>query len=172
MIGLLRFLGILNAAVWCGSAIFVTVGLPAVFSPELQKLLTAAGVGFAAEAVIDRYFLLQYCCGAIALAHLAAEYFYCGRPVRRMNLILVLGMLALALGGGLWAQPRMRTLHEVKYFGKTVSQQTQAAKDFALWHGASQSVNVLVMAGLIAYLWSVSNPSESARFAGFNKIRG
>jgi hypothetical protein len=171
VIGLLRFVGILNAAVWCGSAIFLTIGLPAVFSPELKKLLTAPGVGFAAEAVVARFFLLQYWCGAIALAHLVAEWIYCGRRVRRFNLALVLGLLALALAGGLWAQPKMRALHEVKYFGKTAEQQEQAGKAFALWHGAAESVNLLVIGGLIIYLWRVSGPSENPRFSGFNKIR-
>jgi hypothetical protein len=65
----------------------------------VEELLTAAGVGFAAEAVVARYFLLQYWCGAIALAHLLAEYFYCGRPVRRMNLIAGAGNVGLGAGG-------------------------------------------------------------------------
>jgi hypothetical protein len=164
--------GILNAAVWCGSAVFLTLGLPAVFSPELKKLLTAPGVGFAAEAVVARFFVLQYWCGAIALAHLLAEWLYGGRPARRLNLALVLGLLALALAGGLWAQPKMRALHEVKYFGKTAQQQAQAAQAFALWHGASETVSLLVIGGLIIYLWRMSGPPESPRFGGFSKIRG
>jgi Domain of unknown function (DUF4149) len=172
VISLLRFVGILNAAVWCGSAIFLTVGLPAVFSPELKRLLTAPGVGFAAQAIIARFFLLQYCCGAIALAHLLGEWMYCGRPVRRFNLTLVLALLALALAGGLWAQPKMRTLHEIKYFGKSPQQQAQAAKEFAAWHATSESFNLLVITGLIIYLWRVSAPSESQRLSGFSKIRG
>jgi hypothetical protein len=172
VIGLLRFVGVLNAAVWCGSAIFLTLGLPALFSPELKKLLTPAGVGFAAEAVFERFFLVQYCCGAIALAHLAAEWIYCGRPVRRLSLGLVLGLLALALAGGLWAQPKMRTLHEIKYFGKTLPQQTEAAREFALWHGASQAINLFVVTGLVFYLWRVSAPPEGSRFGGSGKIRG
>jgi hypothetical protein len=172
VIGLLRFVGILNAAIWCGSAIFLTVGLPAVFSPELKKLLTPAGVGFAAEAVVARFFWLQYWCGGIALAHLLAEWVYCGRQLRRLNLTLVMGLLALALAGGLWAQPRMRILHEVKYFGKTAQLQDQAGKEFALWHGASETVNLFALIGLIIYLWRVSGPSESARSGGFSKIRG
>jgi hypothetical protein len=170
--GLLRFVGILNAAVWCGSAIFLTFGLPALFSPELKKLLTEPGVGFAAEAVVARFFVLQYWCAAIALAHLLAEWLYGGRPARRLNLSLVLAMLALALAGGLWAQPKMRALHEVKYFGKQPEQQAAAARAFARWHGAAESVNLLVMGGLIIYLWRVSGPPESPRFGGFNKIRG
>jgi hypothetical protein len=164
--------GILNAAVWCGSAIFLTIGLPAVFSPEMKKLLTPAGVGFAAEAVVARFFLLQYWCGAIALAHLLAEWLYSGRPVRRLNLALVLAMLTVALAGGLWAQPKMREWHATKYFGKTIELQTQAARSFALWHAASESANLLVIAGLILYLWRVSVPPASPRFGNFGKIRG
>jgi len=164
--------GILNAAVWCGSAIFLTIGLPAIFSPDLKKLLTAPGVGFAAEAVVARFFLVQYWCGGIALAHLVAEWLYSGRPVRRLNLALVLGMLTLALAGGMWAQPKMRMWHAVKYFGKTAEQQMQAGRDFALWHAASETANLLVIGGLILYLWRVSGPGETPRFGCFAKIRG
>jgi hypothetical protein len=92
--------------------------------------------------------------------------------MRRLNLALVLGMLAVALAGGLWAQPKMRILHEVKYFGKSAELQAQAGKDFAVWHSASETVNLLVIVGLIVYLWRVSGPPESARFGGFSKIRG
>ena len=165
-------MGILNAAVWCGSAIFLTVALPGIFSPELKKLLTVERVGFAAEAVVARFFVLQYWCGAVALAHLLAEWLYGGRPARRFNLALVLTMLALALAGGLWAQPKMNHLHLVKYFGAVPEQRAQAAKSFALWHAASESANVLVIGGLILYLWRVSLPPESPRYVGFSKIRG
>ena len=165
-------MGILNAAVWCGSAVFLTIGLPAVFSPEMKKLLSAPGVGYAAEAVVARFFLLQYWCGAIALAHLLAEWVYCGRPARRLNLALVLIMLAVALAGGLWAQPKMKAWHTVKYFGATKELQTQAGQSFARWHAASETANLLVIVGLVLYLWRVSLSAESPRFGGLSKIRG
>jgi hypothetical protein len=164
--------GILNAAVWCGSSVFLAIGLPAVFSPEMKKLLTAPGTGFAAEAVMGRFFALQYWCGAMALVHLLAEWLYSGRPARRLNVALALGMLAVALAGGLWAQPKMRELHALKYFGKTAEQQTQAGRSFALWHAAAQSANLLIIGGSILYLWCVSGPPETPRFGNFNKIRG
>jgi hypothetical protein len=153
----LRFVGLLNAAVWCGSAIFLVIGLPALFSPEMKRLLTAAGVGFAAESVLARFFILQYWCGGIALAH------YLG---------LLVVILSLGLAGGLYAQPKMRALHITKYYARTSEQQTQAARAFAAWHTASEAVNLLIIAGLICYLWQVGRQSEQPRLLSFSKIRG
>jgi hypothetical protein len=164
--------GILNAAVWCGSAIFLVVALPSMFSPELKQLLTAPGVGFAAETLVARFFVVQYWCGAIGLAHLAAEYLYAARPARPLVLGLVLGLLAVAMIGGLWLQPKMQVLHKLHYFGKTAEQRDEAGKTFALWHGASESVNLLVIAGLIIYLWRVSKPDDQPVSGIFSKIRG
>jgi len=164
--------GLLNAAVWCGSAIFLVVGLPALFSPELKRLLTPAGVGFAAQAIVARYFVLQYWCGGIALVHLLAEWLYCGRPLWRLNLGLLVVILSLGLAGGVWAQPKMRALHITHYFGRTTEQQMQAAKAFATWHAASEAANLLVIGGLVWYLWLVSREQEPPRLLSFSKIRG
>jgi len=150
----------------------MVVGLPALFSPELKRLLTVPGVGFAAEAMVGRFFIVQYWCGGIALAHLLAEWFYNGRPLLRLNLGLLIGLLSLELAGGLVAQPKMRALHLAKYYGKTTEQQMQAAKSFAVWHAASETANLLVVAGLIWYLWRVSRAQDPQRFASFSKIRG
>ena len=59
MFGFLRFAGILNAAVWCGSSIFLIVGLPPLFSVEMKRLLGEPGVGFAAQTILARFFILQ-----------------------------------------------------------------------------------------------------------------
>ena len=165
-------MGLLNAAVWCGSAIFLVIGLPALFSPELKRLLTAAGVGFAAESIVARYFIVQYWCGGIALAHLLAEWLYCGRPLWRLNLGLLVVILSLALAGGMWAQPKMRDLHRTKYFGRTSEQQLQAGKAFAAWHTASEAANLLVIGGLVWYLWLAGREQEPPRLLSFSKIRG
>jgi hypothetical protein len=170
--GFLRFIGLLNAAVWCGSAIFLTIGLPALFSPELKSLLTAPGVGFAAQSIVARYFILQYWCAGIALAHLIAEWLYLGRPLWRFNLGLLIVLLSLGLAGGLWAQPKMRTLHLVKYYGRTAEQQAQAGRAFGIWHGATETINLFVMGALVLYLWRVSKEPEHPRFVSFSKIRG
>lgn len=171
MIGLLRFVGILNAAVWFGSTIFLVIGLPPLFSAEMKKLLGPAGVGFAAQTILARFFLVQYGCAAVALAHLVAQWLYIGRPLLRWNLAVLAGLTALALLGGLWVQPKLRGLHQQMYYGASVEVKEQAGKSFRLWHGGSQSANLLVIAGLLCYLWKMAEVPEDPQFVRLTKIR-
>lgn len=150
----------------------MALGMPALFTPQLKRLLTDAGVGFAAESVVARFFVVQYWCAGIALAQMVAEWFYNGRRLWRLNFGLALCVLALDLAGGLWAQPKMVLLHKLKYFGHTLEQQEQAARTFAAWHTTSEAVNLLVIIGLIWFLWRVSTEPEPERFVSFSKMRG
>jgi hypothetical protein len=173
----LRFLGVLNAAVWFGASVFLFIGLPAVFSDDLKKALGPigpVGVGWAAELIIARYFILSYCCGAVGLVHLALEWLYCGKPLLQRNLALLLALTGLALLGGLWLQPKLRELHYTMYFGATKTAQNQASDLFKAWHGASECGNLIVSAGLLLYLWRNSRAGETVRYGSLNldKIRG
>jgi hypothetical protein len=179
----LRFAGILNAAVWCGASIFLFIGLPAVFSDDLKRELgqigvapgaQAMGVGFAAQAVLARYFILQYCCAAIALAHLALEWLYAGKPLLQRNLAILAALAGLALAGGLWMQPKLKDLHHTMYLAPTQPAREEAARAFRAWHGVSECGNLLVVGGLLVYLWRASRPGDQARFGNLNwgKIRG
>jgi len=59
VIGFLRCIGLLNAAIWFGAGIFFTFGAgPAIFSSDMQKLLEAyypSYSGMIAQIVIARY---------------------------------------------------------------------------------------------------------------------
>jgi hypothetical protein len=167
----LRFLSIANISIWFGAAVFTVVGLPAVFSGESGRILTKQYAGFAAEAILARYFILQYCCAAIALAHLAIEWLYVGRAPRRFTLWLLIAMACIGLIGGLVAQPEMSQLHRIKYWGKTVQEKTQADKTFKIWHAGSEVANLLVVGGLVVYLWRIVRSAENSRFVGSTKIR-
>jgi hypothetical protein len=173
----LRFVGILNAAVWCGASIFLLIALPAVFSDDLKHRIGTMGppgVGWVAEAILARYFILQYCCGAIGLIHLALEWLYCGKPLLQRNLVILVMLLALALGGGLWMQPKLKGLQDIKYFGLTQTAREQADHAFKAWHGASECGNLVIVGGLLVYLWRNSRTGDQARYGSLNlgKIRG
>ena len=170
MIGFLRFVGILNAGVWFGTAIFFTFGVgSAPFSPEMKTLLGPNNApyfsGAIAQILIARYFRFQIACALIAFVHLLAEWLYLGKYPQRLQVALVIGLSAAALLGGCWLQPRMRALHATKYALNTRPEIRAAAdRSFRAWHGAAQVINLLMVGGLAAYLWRATNPSDPTRF--------
>ncbi len=166
MIGFLRFVGVANAAMWFGASIFFTFSVgPAFFSDEMIALLTRPYAGAAAQIVIERYFLFHELCGAVALVHLVAEWLYMGKPLQRLTLWLLLGILALGLVGGHILQPRLRALHRTIYGpGSTPQQIDQAKQSFKLWHAASQALNLVVLGGVAVYLWRATTPGSGYRY--------
>ena len=178
MIGFLRFLGILNAGVWLGAAIFFTFGAgPAFFSQETQNLLGPKNYpyfsGAMAQIVIARYFRLQVICCFLALLHVLAEWLYCGRSPRKPRLSLLVGLVAVSLIGDYWLQPKLKALHATKYSIAAPPEKREAAsQSFRAWHGVSQSMNLLMLAGLTVYLWRLANPPDEPRFLDAGKFRG
>jgi hypothetical protein len=170
-------LGILNAALWLGAAVFLIIGLPAIFTDEFKAAIGPGGpvvVGWAAQRILARFFILQYCCGAIGLAHLTLEWLYCGKPLLQRSLGILAVLIGLALAGGLWMQPKLKELHTRMYYGPTRTAQDEAGRAFKAWHGVSECGNVLLVGGLLIYLWRASRTGEHARFESLNldKIRG
>src|SRR4030095_8348720 len=77
VIGLLRLVGIMNAAVWFGAAIFLTFFVaPTVFSHVLKQNLGEVWPGVIASMLLERYFVIQYFCAIIALVHAFTEWIY------------------------------------------------------------------------------------------------
>ena len=174
MIVALRFIGVLNAAVWLGAAVFFTLAVgPAFFSKAAAAVpVPKFYAGAFAQIVLERYFYLQQVCGVIAVVHLVAEWFYLGRPIQRINVALLSGLLFLGFAGGLWLQPKLARLHLVKY-GMTEQYQAApepvpvrqaAARSFGRWHGVSMFCNLLALSGLTVYFWRVTHPSDHLRF--------
>ena len=164
VISFLRFLGVLNAAVWFGAAVFVTFFAgPAFFSDRMIHALADQRyyAGAAAQVFLGRYFILHYVCGALAVVHLAAEWLYLGRRLTRFTLGLLTVIIALTLFGGGWMQPKLHGLHHAMYFGATPAEQAAATKTFRAWHGASQAANLAVVCGLLVYFWRLTHPRRT-----------
>jgi|SRR5436190_8389587 len=162
----------MNAAVWFGGSLFMMIGVaPAVFASDMDRL-GDLWKGIIAFHLFERYFALQYWCGALALAHVLAEWVYLGKPLYRLSLGLVLGVFSLSLAGGLIVQPRLKQLHAVKYgANEPESRKTAAAGSLKVWHGISQSAGLLVVAGLGWYLWRMGNPPNAPKYAPQSKFR-
>lgn len=175
MSGFLRLVGILNAAIWFGAAIFFTAAVaPAIFSSDMKQVFGEGAFpyysGAVALVVLKRYFVLQQVCGAIALLHLFAERLYLGRSWNRFLLGLLVAVFGLGLIGGFWLQPRMVELRHAMYYGATQEQKENARRAFGAWHGISQGANLIILAGLLVYLMRVTKPPESARYGTLYQI--
>jgi hypothetical protein len=177
VIGFLRFVGLLNAAIWLGAAVFFTFGAgPAVFSEDMKALLGPKNYpyfsGAIAQVLIARFFTVQLVCGAIAAVHLSVEWLYLGRPMRGFTGYLLIGLLVLGLAGDLGMQPKIKRLHTAKYaMNATPQSRATAARSLAIWHGVAQGVNLFILGGLVVYLWRVANPSDAPRFVPAVKLR-
>ncbi|MGO8930690.1 MAG: DUF4149 domain-containing protein [Limisphaerales bacterium] len=176
MIGFLRFVGILNAAVWFGTAVFFSFGVGwAPFSAEMKSLLGEDNYpyfsGAIAQILIARYFHFQIACCVVAVLHLLAEWLYLGKVAQKLQVGLLVGLCAAALLGGYWLQPRLKALHAAKYAVNNRPEIRQAAdRSFRAWHGVSQVVNLLVVGGLALYLWRAANPPDQTRFVSAVKF--
>jgi hypothetical protein len=174
VISLLRFIGLLNAAVWLGAAVSFTIALgPAFFSEEMKIIIPPPYNGAAAQIVIKRYFILLHICGGIALLHFFWEKLYTGKIIARFTLLVLLAVIALGLFGGFWLQPKLRNVLLTKYNAHfSVEVRKGAEQSFKVWHGVSQTMNLFVIGGLLIYLWHVSNPPYNSRFVSANKFKG
>ena len=170
-------MGIVNAAVWFGAAIFFTaVVAPAVFSPETAALFggnpetSRFYAGGVALILFERYFTLQVVCGTVALVHLLLERMYLGRKIAMWVRVLVMALLVLSLVGDYWVQPKMHDLRHSMYAAPTPALREQARRAFGAWHGVAQTVNLIALGGLLVYLLRASRSAEPGRYGAFYQI--
>jgi hypothetical protein len=166
VIGFLRIVGIVNAALWFGASLFFTffVG-PAFFSEAMVGLLNKAYAGAAAQIVLERYFLLQMICGLVALSHLIGESLYLSRPILRWSLSLVAAIFVLGLVGGYGIQPKLKRLHLQMYAANTTPEvKTSSRKAFRIWHGLSWVVNLAALGGITVYLFRITQQGDNSRY--------
>ena len=173
MVLILRFIGVINAAVWFGGAWFFTFAVaPAFLAPEMKRILGEVYSGVIAQMLMAPYFHLFYGCGALALLHQAAERLYLGRALHKFTLGLLLATVSLGLIGGLWLQPKLTSLHQAEH-GRdefySPEQKEAAAVAFNRWQGVSQMLNILALGGLTIYFWRMTNASDAPRFIPANK---
>jgi hypothetical protein len=170
----LRALGVFNAAVWVGSTVFFTFFAgPAFFSDEMIGILTKPYAGAAAQVVIKRLFWLQLGCLTLAWTHLVFEYIYLGRQVARDLVVVLTVLLVLISLGSFHLQPKLRSLHKVKYGPiSTEIQRHEADQSFKTWHGVSQTLNLFVLLGQLYYFYRLQSSMNNPRFVPTTKFRG
>ena len=175
---LLRFLGLLNAAIWLGAVVFCTMGaLPALHSQVVVDVLGARYheylSGAISQAVSTRVFYWQIGCAIFAWLYLLAEWLYLGRMPARLWAALHIALLTVGLITGLWLCPKLASLHRSQHPQAARTEAREAAqRSFRLWDGVFQAVNVLMFAGVAVYFWRLTSADDAPRFVSPMKFRG
>ena len=177
MIGILRFVGVANAAVWFGAAVFYTVAAaPALTSTGTRAILGDTNFPFFGGAISEllrvRYFHFHLICACVAMLHLGLEWLYQGRAPKRLWTALLLVLFWLSLLGSLWLGPKLQELQRTRHLVNVPPpQREQAIRSFRIWEGAFQICNVILLAGAAGYLWRSAHPPDELRFVGTPKFR-
>ncbi|HTL17807.1 MAG TPA: hypothetical protein VL793_11255 [Patescibacteria group bacterium] len=178
MIALLRFAGLLNAAVWFGAAFFfVFIAEPGMGSSAMRQLLGERSFPYFSVAISQliggRFFTVFLVCGTVAMLHTGAEWLYFGKYPKRFWLLLIFGLFLGGLSQTYGLQPKLKecllTEHSA---GSRPEQREMAAQSYHSWHALSTALNVLLLGGLGVYLWRVANPPDEMRFVGAPGVHG
>jgi hypothetical protein len=176
VLGAIKFAGVTIAAIWFGGAVFFTFfAAPAFFSDPIKTMLPAPYNGQTAQYMLERYYVLHYLLGVLALLHLGFDWIYTGKTMNRLHLGLLVSALAVGLFAGRWMHPKLDQLHQIKYseFYKvkvSAELKKQAENSFGVWHGISQVANLLLIGGLWANLWLAMHPKEGPKYLGSGKF--
>ena len=187
MAGFIRFIGIFNIAVWAGGSVFFSFLAGKVFfRPEVTQFAPPPYNGLVAQAMLESFFLLHYICGILAILHLLLKWFINYPqgtfPKRSVSYIGIL--LLLALLGGKLISPNLNVWHQQKYqfqiktegdppmieskpYSKEIRQ--NAKLKFSIWHGISQTVNLIMLIMLIYYFWKLVHPSSSNQLQTYSQ---
>ena len=166
MAPVLRFIGLLNAAIWLGAMVLFTFIIgPAIFSAEVKQVLRAEWMpGFIAQNLVERYTLLQVWCAGIALVHLIFDWLYTSRLSSKAALFVLIGCFGISLAGGRLMAPQMKQLHLVKYNPQsTPAQKEYATRNFRILHATAQITNLLALCGVLFYYWRLSVGTQGGR---------
>lgn len=160
MLQAMRFSSLLIVAVWLGATVFLTFGAgPAFFSPAVLEVIPRYHAGRVAQVVLDSFFEFQLVCSWLAAVLVLVDWATTGRLPRKWVLGLLGLLLALVLVGGTVIQPKLRRLHAVMYAPNTsLVQKEEAGRLFRRWHGVSQVGNLIVLAGVALYFWTLATP--------------
>ena len=177
---MLRFIGVMNAAIWFGSAVFILIAAQVFFSEDVRSTpLGRFWPGVMVSFVFQRFFLVQCVCGIIAIAHQLAEWVYLGRGMQRWLLALLGVLLLVGLIEGLAIQPRIRAMNLTRHSLNekyaphrfTPAEIARAQAGFTTWHRVSFIIGITATVALGVFFWKIVNPGDNARFVRSTKFR-
>jgi hypothetical protein len=166
VIGFLRGVGVLNAAVWFGSAFFMTFAVrPTASSADMEKLLGGNNFPYYSGAIVlqlmTSFLGIQLICGIIALLHLLGERLYFGRAPQKFLVSLVVGLFLLGQAVAFALPRKLAPLHTQIYAVNLPAAARESARPaFRTWDTLVRVVNLVTLAGLGVYVWRLASPQN------------
>ena len=160
----------LNAAIWLGSAVFCSTALLVAMNSRATVALIGVQYfnqvsGALTQIVFTRFFHLQILCAIVAGVHLVAEWLYLGRFPRRFWAGLLTTLFVGSLIGSLWLCPKLARLQRAQFAPNQPAAQVEAARrQFQVWDGVFQAVNMLMLGGITVYFWRLTQVENEPRF--------
>lgn len=135
MISFLRFVGVMNAAVWLGASLYHFMAVGPFFSTAAARWVLgephATGAGL---MLWHRLYMLQYVCLGVAWAHLLTEWVYLGRGPSRFQAGVLSLLLALTLAGDLELRHGVEPAHWIRQNPKAAADdKARAERGYPLW---------------------------------------
>ncbi len=158
----LRTLQLAVVAAWLGASIFLTffVG-PALFSPEVLKVIPKYHAGRVAQVILGQFFWLQLTCGSAAILLSLVGWAFGGTRERTWVALLLVAIVSVVVVAGQTLPPRMERWHAIQYAPNTTpAQKTEAQAAFRRLHGFSQIANLAVMLGVTLYFLQLARPAQ------------
>jgi hypothetical protein len=186
VIAFLRFIGLMNAAVWLGAVVvYAALISPALVSSEMLDVfggtrnpMAPAYRGLAVEIVAGKFHWIHFICSGVAAFHLLVEWLFTGKAIRTLMLYLATTMIVLGLANGLLLHHKMKELHRIRYkyqppppTKEQVEIKAKAATMFDALQTATEVIHWIMVAGLVVYLWKTATPGEQPRFNSTRKFK-
>lgn len=174
----MRFIGLVNAAVWLGTTVFFTFGAaPACFSPDMKGALGVGAadsyyLGAIAQVIMTRYYHISLACAVVGLLHFLCKWLYMGRPRRRFSSMLVISLFVITLIGSNIIRPELGKLNRNRFTASQPVERQSATRSFHILHVVMDLCNILMIGGLVVYTWRIANPSDTLRFVSPVQFRG
>lgn len=144
----LKYLHLLALALWLGGIVFFSF----IATPSIFKMLDGQTAGAVVGDLFPKYFLMGYVLSTFLLGSLL----FIGQnriAGLKTPLALIAAATLLAFAGGLGAGSKARDLKVKMYAEQDPVKKEEIHKEFRKAHALSSSINVAVLALLLAYAW-------------------
>ncbi|MDG1892153.1 MAG: hypothetical protein P8L18_12655 [Verrucomicrobiota bacterium] len=174
MLPVLRIIGIVNAALWFGSALFYIGCVRAEFqSDAMLKLLPPPFAEAAMHLILSGYLSLLLICSVIAVLQLWAEQWYTGRPVFRIRISMLLFMVFLAALLKFGIFPAMKNQHLRAYQPSAIAADAkEGMRTYRRLKIGFHCLHLFHIFGALSHVWYVSQSKSGYKLLGMHQFRG